>query len=348
MKHYPDFTSEDFALDESFQRWVLRPDPATAAFWENWLERHPEKSATVTQARQMLLAVQPEEAWLSDPEAADMWREVKHRTAAAGDPVRQTTVPAASRRLFAGRPTWQKLAAGFTGILLVAGIVAWLFQWNHQPTYYETAYGETKTIGLPDGSVVNLNAHSSLRLTGDWSDGQDREVVLTGEAFFSVVKKSSPTGRRKFRVRTRDLNVEVLGTEFNVASRSQRTQVVLQTGKVSLRLHQAPAREVVMQPGELFEYAPARRLPAKRKVSLAPYVSWREQKLILIDKPLSEVARQLEETYGLPVVIRGEGLAGLRLNGTFPTQSREKLLEALAITAEVQIHLRDDQILIEP
>jgi ferric-dicitrate binding protein FerR (iron transport regulator) len=347
MKHYPDFTSEDFALDESFQRWVLRPDPVTAAFWENWLERHPEKSATVAQAREMLLAVQPEEALLSDPEADDMWREVKLRTAAAGDPVRQATAPATTRRLLAGWPTWQKLAAGLTGILLVAGLLAW-FRLNQQATYYETAYGETKTVRLPDGSVVNLNAHSSLRLTGDWADGEDREAVLTGEAYFSVVKTSGPAGRRKFRVRTRDLNVEVLGTEFNVASRSQRTQVVLQTGKVSLRLHQSPAREVVMQPGELFEYAPARRLPAKRKVSLAPYVSWREQKLILVNKPLSEVARQLEETYGLPVVIRGEGVADLRLNGTFPTQNREKLLEALAITAEVRIHLEDDQILIEP
>jgi ferric-dicitrate binding protein FerR (iron transport regulator) len=347
MKHYQNFTSVDFALDDSFQRWVLRPDPATAAFWENWLEQHPEKRALVTQAREMLLAVQPEEALLSDPEADDMWREVKLRTAAAGDPVRQTTAPA-TRRLFAGWPTWQKLAAGLTGILLVTGILAWLLQLNHQATYYETAYGETKTIRLPDGSVVNLNAHSSLRLTGDWAADKDRELVLTGEAFFSVVKKSSPAGRRKFRVRTRDLNVEVLGTEFNVASRSQRTQVVLQTGRVALRLHQSPAREVLMQPGELFEYAPAKQLPAKRKVTLAPYVSWREQKLILVNKPLSEVAQQLEETYGLPVVIRGEGVADLRLNGTFPTQSREKLLEALAITAEVQIHIQEDQILIEP
>ncbi len=346
MKHYQDFTTEDFVLDGSFQRWVLDPDPATVAFWEHWLTRYPEKKALVAQAREILLAMQPEEAPLSAPEAADMWRAVQLRTDAAGDPVRQPSEPTAPGRSVRHWPAWQKLAAGLTGILLVSGmLVLWVL--NKGASQYETAYGETKTIALPDGSTVHLNAHSSLRLTGDWSDGQDREVVLTGEAFFSVVKKSSAAGRRKFRVRTRDLNVEVLGTEFNVASRAQRTQVALQTGQVALRLHGSPTQEVLMAPGELFEYSPARKLPAKRRVSLAPYVSWREQKLILVNTPLSEVARQLEETYGLPVVIRGEGVADLRLNGTFPTGNREKLLETLAITAEVQIYIQADRIFIE-
>lgn len=85
---------------------------------------------------------------------------------------------------------------------------------------YATQYGEQRVVELPDHSVVSLNANSTLRFRNDWSQANTlREVWLDGEAFFSVQKQEGAAGPAKFIVHTNDLDVEVLGTRFNVSNR---------------------------------------------------------------------------------------------------------------------------------
>ena len=116
--------------------------------------------------------------------------------------------------------------------MLLLGVSLW-YAWLAQSTStYVTRYGETQTILLPDSSTVLLNANSRLTLSTDWTD--TREVWLEGEAFFRVrkIKRiTSPASAEhvKFIVRTDRLNVEVLGTEFNVRQRSEKTAVLLKS-----------------------------------------------------------------------------------------------------------------------
>ena len=84
-------------------------------------------------------------------------------------------------------------------------------------------------IKLPDGSLVQLNANSTLSFDTQWDASADRCVWLNGEAFFEVEKK--PETKQKFKVITADLTVEVLGTEFNINSHHQQTRVFLQEGE---------------------------------------------------------------------------------------------------------------------
>src|SRR5690606_15777064 len=95
-----------------------------------------------------------------------------------------------------------------------------------------TGYGETRKINLPDGSLVVLNANSELKYESNWQQAPMREVWLQGEAFFEVVKT---TEEKQFIVHTGSLDVEVLGTQFNVHNRHQKVQVVLSSGKVKLQ-----------------------------------------------------------------------------------------------------------------
>ncbi|MBK8505327.1 MAG: FecR domain-containing protein [Saprospiraceae bacterium] len=102
---------------------------------------------------------------------------------------------------------------------------------------YTAGFGERQKIVLPDGSAVDLNANSSLRLGSQWVEGI-QEVWLEGEAYFEVEKNLSKGV--KFTVHTNGPDVEVVGTHFNVDSRKEETRIYLEEGKVCLILKSHP------------------------------------------------------------------------------------------------------------
>lgn len=129
-----------------------------------------------------------------------------------------------------------RVAAAFIGILLVAA-VSFLYL-REETIRYETAYGQLRVIVLPDSSRVTLNGNSTLRYQADWEAlpiGNTREVWLEGEGFFEVTEVVlSAQSMAKFVVHTPQLDVEVVGTKFNVTNRRHQTQVVLSSGQVKL------------------------------------------------------------------------------------------------------------------
>ena len=133
----------------------------------------------------------------------------------------------------------------------------WIGARTGRPQYASerTGYGEMKTIVLPDSSVVILNSNSSLRIPEQWSDAEGRQVWLEGEAYFQVQKQ--PATVRKFVVHTRQVDVEVLGTKFNVNTRRQQAVVSLEEGKVRLLVYKGDSAvlekraPVVMRPGQV-------------------------------------------------------------------------------------------------
>ena len=82
---------------------------------------------------------------------------------------------------------WQPVVAAAV-FLLIAWGGWWATQTPWNAVRYATDYGETKTVTLPDGSRVILNAHSRLRFSDDWDEPLTREVWLEGEALFKVSK----------------------------------------------------------------------------------------------------------------------------------------------------------------
>ena len=242
----------------------------------------------------------------------------------------------------------RKIAASVS--LLLLGVSLW-YAWLAQSTStYVTRYGETQTILLPDSSTVLLNANSRLTLSTDWTD--TREVWLEGEAFFRVrkIKRSISSASAtpvKFIVRTDRLNVEVLGTEFNVRQRPETTAVLLKSGRVRLNLRNQPDT-LNMLPGELVTLRSQSRRLDKETVNPEAYTSWTERRLDFDGTTLREIARIIEETYGHKVVIRDESLANKRFQGSVPADDLDILLEGLSETFDIRITRQNQQILMQP
>lgn len=195
-------------------------------------------------------------------------------------------------------------------------------------TTYATGYGEQQHIVLPDGSGVVLNSNSSLSYENDWSGRGAREVTVNGEAFFSVVHTSDD---RAFLVRTPDgMQVEVLGTEFNVYERRGMQRVVLNSGSVQLGYRDGETFR--LKPGEMVIKRGAGDRPEKQEVDASRYSSWKNGHLIFEDTPVSEVCRLVEDNFGLTLLLPDTVSREWLFNGTFPADSVEILLRTLMTT----------------
>lgn len=137
--------------------------------------------------------------------------------------------------------------------LLLIGL--WSYGYFFREQRVETGNAQLRTVTLYDGSLVTLNANSQLRIPSRFAWLTDRQVWINGEAFFAVQKvHDDETGHyRKFTVHTRRADVAVLGTRFTVYSRPQRTQIVLEEGRVELT-DPATRQLLTMKPGQLVAY----------------------------------------------------------------------------------------------
>jgi ferric-dicitrate binding protein FerR (iron transport regulator) len=239
---------------------------------------------------------------------------------------------------------WYGIAAVWIGLMMIP--LAYFVYKAQQPEWvtYQTAYGEVENIILPDGSNVTLNANSQIRYAATWEENTHREVWLDGEAYFSVVHTAND---QKFLVQTTDLNVEVLGTEFNVNNRRGDTEVVLHTGKVKLDLtYNKETPEVVMQPGELVAYSAANQQITKKIVDPDQYSSWRKQELMLNNTSLTQIARVLEDYYGFEVNIPDD-LKDIKLSATAQLSLKDKdvILTAIAEIYGIKVEKNGNQII---
>jgi transmembrane sensor len=330
---YADYRLEDFLTDPDFVSWIKNPNPESNLFWERLLLDNPAQQATVQQARAVLLALRFNEEPVPDSTVKAEWNRFrkKHLQPEESTPV----IP-----LRPYRPLWWVAAS-------VVGLLLGLLWWVNQPvpdTLYRTEYGQTRQIRLPDGSQLTLNANSEARLPHDWSDRPVREVWLKGEGFFHVVKRKGKSQPR-FIVHTGELAVEVLGTSFNVKSRHQQADVLLQTGSVRLQLEKADTiRTVLMRPGDAVRYQAATGKLKRRLVRSDQMDAWTHGVLLLNDMTLSELGQIIEDTYGQRVVIRSSSLARRILSGSVPTRNQRALLEGIAITLKVPVHIEKDTV----
>jgi len=243
------------------------------------------------------------------------------------------------------QPFWYSAAAVVT--LFVTGVALWWTLGQAQTIEYTTGYGETRTLTLPDNSTVVLNANSSLTYRENWDTEQPREVWLDGEAFFSVVHTQN---HQRFQVNVNEeLKVEVLGTEFNVKDRREKTQVVLNNGKVKLDINSPDkAQTVTMQPGDLVEFSGAGKPLVKKQVNPELYAAWRHQKMMFEQMPLNEIAKILEDNYGVSITIEDSILANTRLSGAFPIQNLEMILTSLPTIVDMEVERNKDKIIFKP
>lgn len=194
---------------------------------------------------------------------------------------------------------------------------------------YETGYGEIRTVVLPDSSRVTLNANSVLSIPRFGFGGGTREVNLKGEAEFAV---KHTVDHSKFIVRTPDkLEVRVLGTEFIVYSRERGSKVVLSQGSVQLRsLDELNPKPMLMKPGDVATMSIQGTLTLKHTESLSAHQAWKQRLFMFENTPVSEIAYQISEHFGVNVVVTDSTLARRTIGGTFNASDPAHVLKVLS------------------
>lgn len=226
----------------------------------------------------------------------------------------------------------------------VAVVIALSVFWTDTPPpdqEFHTAYGEQMTIELPDQSTVVLNGNSTLRFSPSWSPKLHREVWIEGEAYFDVIHTLN---HQKFIVHTKnEMDVQVLGTKFNVKAWGGKTQVMLQEGSVRLEVGVDQATEsITMEPGELATLH--NDTLTKTTVRPEEYVSWTENKLFFDQTALRDVAEILKHTYGMTVAFEEESLADRKLSGEISVVQVEDILKAITASMGVEISRVGDSV----
>lgn len=205
----------------------------------------------------------------------------------------------------------------YAAILVVAFVAGFYFHSlnkNQQVQYaeMEIMYGQTGHLFLFDGTEVWLNSGTKFKYPNQFNQDQ-RNVFIEGEAFFKV----APNKHLPFKVKTGKLEIEVLGTSFNVSAYPGEASqsVVLVEGKV--QLNNPEGKKIgEMLPGQL---AVKTEGDAKIRVQSADpyfYTSWKDGKVIFDGENLGEIAKKMERWYNVEIRFDAENLKDYQFTGT--------------------------------
>jgi transmembrane sensor len=233
------------------------------------------------------------------------------------------------------KATFLKIAAAFAVVSLAGASVLTLLQGPKAQTY-STTIGGRETLTLDDGSQIELNTNTTVRVAFD--EGKRNVWLDKGEAYFNVVHNAA----RPFVVTLGSRRVTDLGTKFFVRRDRDRIQVALVEGKARFdaALEPAPSQQTILTPGDIVT-ATAESVSLKRKTSqdLSNQLGWRRGMLVFDHATLADVANEYNRYNRTKLVIAGNDARHLTISGTLPATD----LGAFARLATKFFNLRVEQ-----
>ena len=260
----------------------------------------------------------------------------------------QKEIQSTSRRGFSLSALW-RYAAVVAIIIAVGCISYWQGEGNVKDTFadisVEAPLGSKTKLYLPDGTLVWLNAGS--RMTYSQGFGVDnRKVELEGEGYFEVKRNE----KIPFFVKTKDLQLQVLGTKFNFRDYPEDHEVVvsLLEGKVGLNNLLREEKEAVLSPDERAVLNKANGLLTVESVTASNASQWADGYLFFDEELLPDIAKELERSYNVKIHIANDSLKTFRFYGNFVRreQNIQEVLEALASTEKMQYKIEERNITI--
>ncbi|UPZ17751.1 FecR family protein [Flavobacterium humidisoli] len=207
-------------------------------------------------------------------------------------------------------------------------------------------YGKKFEVQLSDGTLVHLNSGTSFKYPVQFVKKQNREVYLTGEAYFEVSKdKSHP-----FTVNTQQVNVEVLGTKFNVDSYSNNssTDIVLVEGKVSLYKDQKTNHnQVYLTPGFKGSAQQGQSEIEIEQVNTDYYTDWVKGSLVFKNASFDAIIKKLERQYNVTFINRNKTLGKEIFNARFDNEPIEVVLKYFSDSYAIDYKIDRDKITIK-
>jgi transmembrane sensor len=193
---------------------------------------------------------------------------------------------------------------------------------------------------LPDGTVGWLGYNSELKYHVD--SNNQRIVDLVGLAFFNVTHRQ----KQPFIVKTPSkLNIEVLGTRFNVSSYSEDNscEVILEQGSVRLNLQDRKVGE--MRPNERVIYQSENNSIEKSSVNALDYVAWKDGKLILNDVSLKETCLKIGRFYNVEFELKTEVIDNQKVRLVLQDETLEDALKLLSMIVPVKYQIEKRKIM---
>lgn len=190
-------------------------------------------------------------------------------------------------------------------------------------------YGKRFKLKLSDGTIVSLNSGTSLRYPEQFGLNGNRDVYLTGEAFFEVAKdKMHP-----FIVHANQADIEVLGTTFNVSAYPENPTVNSTLIEGSIRMSEAAnsTNVILLEPNQMATWQNNSKKLAVKEVDPAFYVAWTKGELAFKDTPFSIIAKIIQRTYDVEIINENSDLAKQNFTGTIKISesSVENILDLL-------------------
>jgi transmembrane sensor len=209
----------------------------------------------------------------------------------------------------------------------------------------EIPLGKTFKIKLSDGSQVWLNAGSSLRFPVQFHDQMEhREVELTGEAFFEVVKNE----KLPFIVKTSGVVIKVLGTRFNVSSYNddESIKTTLVEGSVNITEKNNKSNNIIIVPKEQTIFNKSTRKMVTEEVNIEKYIAWVDNRLFFENDPFHEIIKKIERSYNVEVINNHEALNAIRFTGEFDIEDVSEVLATFTANTPFNYKIKNNKITI--
>ena len=256
------------------------------------------------------------------------------RARAAGNVIAldKTTKPEAPVR---GERSVHRFRLAVAASILLTCLALGTWRWWQVVRYpsYATQFGEQRTVTLEDGSIVELNARTRIKVR--FTDAGRDVDLIEGQALFRVARNPD----RPFTVVTGNTRVRAVGTEFDVYQKTQGTVVTVVEGRVSVSAppeRSATAADVGAQAGPVMLAAGQQvtvtlhRVAAPSHANVAQAMAWTEGKLVFDSTPLSEVVQEFNRYNARPLSIDDPQVLALHISGAFRTTDSAQLIRLLS------------------
>lgn len=243
-------------------------------------------------------------------------------------------------------PIWYRTAVAAV-ITVILSLSVWNIlisdkETNTTPFLAEVPAGNKVKLTLPDKSIVNLNSESFLSYT--FQEGK-RITELTGEAYFQVEKdKNHP-----FIIQVGNLNIEVLGTSFNVCSYPDEDiiETTLIEGSIRLYDSEKPAESFILKPDQKAIYSKNNRNIHFVNTDNKKETAWTRNHFVFESEKLSTVLLRIERWYGVKIELLCPEIGNDRISGSFKNEQLPYIMEALKIQYGFQYEITGKNIIIK-
>ncbi len=242
-----------------------------------------------------------------------------------------------------------RIAASVLILLGISAVFYFTRTSNGELAYHEliTPKGDMTKIVLSDGSKVWLASDTKFKFPERF-ESNERRVYLDGMAYFDVSHKKG----KAFIVDTKEYDIKVLGTTFNVKAFSDEnlTETSLIEGKVEIVFDEKrneKLKDITLKPGQklIFNKDADRIIHAKYNQELD--VSWIEGRLTFKDESFIEIARKIERFYDVTIIFENKEIENIRYTGDFDEETIKEALDVIRIITPFEYTKRERVITIE-